>query len=110
MNELRYFCPACGQHFVGPEDYIGQRMQCPSCQTEFTLADSRLRPTLRLASSLAIAPPGAGAHAAPIAPEAQAQLAAQQATAHAQLSKTARLTQLIGRLIHPHREPLEGGK
>lgn len=109
MNELRYSCPACSQHFVGPEDYIGQRMQCPSCQTEFTLADPRLHPTLRLASSLAVAPPGPGAHAAPIAPEAQAQLEAQSAAAHAQLSKTARLSQLIGRLIRPHREPPEPG-
>ena len=101
MNELRFSCPVCGQHFVGPEEYIGLRIPCPACHTEFTLADPRSSTGLRLASGLTIAPPGPGAHSAPIAPEAKAQLDAKRAALQAQLSKTARLTQFLGRLLHP---------
>ena len=99
MNELRFSCPECSQHFLGPEDYVGQRIQCPSCATEFTLADPRSSTSLRLQAHLAIAPPGPGTHSAPVAPEAQARLDAAREAATKPLRKTARLTQFLGNLI-----------
>jgi hypothetical protein len=102
MSELRFSCPHCGQHIAGSEEYVGATLDCPNCQQSFTLTDPRRSTSLRLTSHLEIAPPGAGAHSAPIAPEAQARLDADMASlnARAQLSKTARLTQFLGRLIH----------
>lgn len=108
MNELRFSCPVCGQHFVGPAEYIGQQIACPACHTEFPLADPRLTTSLRLQSHLTVAKPGAETHAAPIAPEAQARLDAAKAAKAVQLSQTARLTQFLGRFLHPKTPPTKG--
>jgi len=101
MNELRFSCPHCGQHFIGPEEYIGRDINCPACKTEFPLADPRLTTSLRLQSQLSVAAPGPDAHGAPIAPEVQARLDAAEAASQVQRSKTARLTQFLGHLLHP---------
>jgi hypothetical protein len=34
MSELRFNCPNCGQHLSGDSSYAGQRVSCPSCQTQ----------------------------------------------------------------------------
>lgn len=99
MSDLRFICPHCQQHFAGSEDYIGATLKCPACDQEFTLADPRCGGPLRLQAHLTVAPPGPEAHSAPIAPGVQARLDAATNSARAQLSKTARLTQFLSRLI-----------
>lgn len=76
------------------------------CHRAFPLEDPR-NATTPTAPASDVPLPGPGTHAAPIAPEVQARLAADAAAAAApgQLSKTARLTQFIGHLLHPRPVP-----
>ena len=38
MNEIKFTCPACGQHLAGDSSYVGQKFPCPSCQTAITMS------------------------------------------------------------------------
>lgn len=34
---LRFSCPHCGRHYAGPASYLGQSLQCHSCNKPFTV-------------------------------------------------------------------------
>lgn len=67
MSEFKFSCPVCGQHLQAGMEYIGQRLQCPACGTEFPVPDPRLHTTLHTEHERWVPPP-AHAHGAPVSP------------------------------------------
>lgn len=37
MSELRFTCPACGQHMQCEKAYVGDKTACPNCQAELRI-------------------------------------------------------------------------
>lgn len=37
MNEFKFNCPTCGQHILAAHEWIGRRIDCPSCQSKITI-------------------------------------------------------------------------
>lgn len=37
MNEFKFNCPTCGQHILAAHDWIGRRIDCPSCKSNLTI-------------------------------------------------------------------------
>jgi hypothetical protein len=37
MSELKFICPACGQHMQCEKAYVGHQLPCPNCQTELRI-------------------------------------------------------------------------
>lgn len=37
MNEFKFDCPTCGQHILAAHEWIGRKIDCPSCNTSLTI-------------------------------------------------------------------------
>ncbi len=37
MNEFKFNCPTCGQHILANAEWVGRRINCPSCETDLTI-------------------------------------------------------------------------
>ena len=38
MADLTFSCPSCGEVLEATDDIIGERVQCPTCETEFEVS------------------------------------------------------------------------
>jgi DNA-directed RNA polymerase subunit M/transcription elongation factor TFIIS len=38
MADLTFSCPSCGEVLEATDDLIGERVQCPTCETEFEVS------------------------------------------------------------------------
>ena len=72
MEDIRVSCPGCGQVLEAPPDMIGELVECPSCQHQFSIPDEQNseEQTPKVQTSEALTTAMSDALAAQDAPEA----------------------------------------
>jgi hypothetical protein len=71
MNEFKFDCPTCGQHMLAAHEWIGQQIECPSCNTSITIPEPQ-KPTPTKKPQAKAGPSRTGSHLTTVDPSATA--------------------------------------